>query len=129
MSQKKEITTRQRKAVELLLSGHSKQSTALEVGVNIRTINRWLNESAFAAELGYRSEMAVRYAAARLAAMLDLVPAAYHESLTKPGVKSKQKYLTARGLVADVSKLLETSEILRRLDDLEERITNESAQK
>jgi len=125
MSQKK-INARQHKAIEALLSGASNQTAAEQSGVSKRTIERWLNDATFAHELHKRSEFALRRAAVRLTALLELANSVFYEAMTSPNRQSRVKLAAANSVYTHLPKLIETTEILRRLDELEQRVSNEA---
>ena len=118
------LTARQKKAVAALVAGSSKQKAAEVCGVSSRTIIRWLNDPFFNHELHKRSEFAIRRAAVRLTAMLETANSVLYSAMTNPGNSTTIKLRAAGQVYGNALKLVETSEILRRLDDLE-RLANE----
>ena len=119
---KKDLTARQYKAITSLLSGASKQRAAQECGVSSKTIERWLIDPVFNHELHKRSEFAIRRAAIRLAALLDTAAGVMYQAMTDPDRKSGIKLRAANSVFTHAVKLIETAEIMRRLDELEEAV-------
>jgi hypothetical protein len=127
MSQKKsDLSTRQLKAIESLLSGASNQRAAELAGVTTRTLERWLQDPDFNNELGRRFEFALRRAAVRLTALLDVAANVFYQGMTDPDRQTGIKLRAANSVFAHLPKLIETTEILRRLDELEQRIKHET---
>lgn len=119
------LTARQKKAVASLVAGASKIKAAADCGVSPRTIERWLNDPYFNHELHKRSEFAIRRAAIRLTAMLDVANSVLYSAMTDKTNSATIKLRAANQVYGHALKLVETSEILRRLDELERRIAHE----
>ena len=123
MSQnKRDLTTRQYKAIESLLGGASKPKAAEACGVTIRTIERWLQDPDFNNELGRRSEFAIRRAAIRLTALLDTAAGVLYQAMIDPDRQTTVKLRAANHVFTHALKLIEVGEIMRRLDELESRL-------
>ena len=118
----KTLSTKQRKALESLLSGVKVKEAALAGGVTERTIHRWQNEAAFAAELRERSTLATRNAARRLTAgmddMLDVLLAIALDEETPRHTRVR----AALGWLDRQLKVTELAEVLARIERLERSI-------
>ena len=115
----KSLTTKQRKALEALLSGSKVKDAALAAGVTSRTVQRWRDTEAFAFELQRRSTLAVKDAATRMTAnmdaMLDVLLAVAEDEAAPRHVRVR----AALGWIDRQAKVVELAEILERLDALE----------
>ena len=120
----KKLTARQLKAIASLVGGASKPAAAATCGVSVRTIERWLIDPAFNHELHKRSAFAIRRAAIRLTALLDTASGVMYQAMTAPDRQTGIKLRAANSVFTHALKLVETSEILRRLDELEAIITS-----
>lgn len=118
----KKLSAKQLKGIASLVGGAGKQRAAVDAGVSIRTIERWLNDPLFAHELHKRSEFAIRRAAVRLVALLDTAAGILYQGMTNPDRQTGIKLRAANLALTHAPRLIETSEILRRLSDLEERL-------
>jgi len=65
------LRANQRRAIEALLSGSTKQAAAGAAGVTPRTISRWLDQPEFIEALNRRVDQAVTDATRRMAGSLD----------------------------------------------------------
>ncbi len=117
------LNTKQYRAIEAMLSGLSKQQAAQAAGVNARTVSRWIHEHvAFSDELTRLSKASVHNAARRLTGGLDKmlnVLIAVAEDETEP---SSVRIRAALGWLNAQIRLVEQSEIVAKLDELEARI-------
>ena len=122
MSEQKKLSTRQLKAIEAMLSGASNQRAAELAGVTRRTLERWLQDADFNSELGRRFEFVLRRGAVRLLALVELASNVFYQGMTKPDRQTGVKLRAANSVMTHLPKLIETTEILRRLDELEQTI-------
>lgn len=67
------LTGKHRKAIELLLGGTPHIEVAARLGVNIKTISRWLADPIFRSELDSRMEEGLYTATIRLSSGLDTI--------------------------------------------------------
>jgi transposase len=65
------LTAKQAQAIDALMRGDSVLDAAKTIGVNPRTVHRWLNDATFAAALDEAKRAAVRHATRKLAGALD----------------------------------------------------------
>lgn len=123
-SQQKKLSPKQRRAIDALLSGMSKGEAAAAVGVNARTLSRWLNEDiAFFDELQQAGRAAVHDATRRLTATLDTAVSVFQGVMDNPGQEGASIKLRAANYAATHAlKLIEVSDILERLAALESRL-------
>ena len=112
------LTPRKRKAISELVSGANIDTTSSAVGVTPRTLNRWLKEDTFKAELR-RAELRVMDAVGlRLVNLAGVAVDALETVLENPSCKGASvKRLTAKDILELLLKW--RSEII-----LEERIVN-----
>lgn len=114
------LTAKQSKAIETLLAGKSISATALEVGIGRKTLQRWLSLDEFQAELRGGSDGAIKAAAIRLAALVDVSLTAIEEIIDNPTTAGAGIRLRAADtLLGHALKLREQAEVLERLAALE----------
>lgn len=118
----KKLSSRQGLALEALLAGESQQAAAAAANVTGRTITRWLKEPAFAAELAQQNEDAVQNAARRLTGTLDMAIDVLREIMSDSTQPAAVRIRAAHYSAQHMLKLLELSDIQRRLSELEERL-------
>jgi hypothetical protein len=118
-----DLTTKQAAAIAALLEGNTKTAAATAAGVTMRTLQRWLNEPAFTAELRAGSDGAIRAAVARLSAAADASIEAIEnvrDTPTTPGAAVKLR--AADALLNHALRIREHADILERLSELERRL-------
>jgi hypothetical protein len=117
------LSAKQNKALEALLSGAAKGDAATVAGVTPRTLNRWINEDVlFWDTLQGESQKTVYEATRRLTAAMDTAVTVINEVMIDKATPAAIR-LRAAQIVADTAlKLIETSDILRRLDELETKV-------
>lgn len=118
-----DLTTKQAAALAALLEGNSQSAAATVAGVTKRTVQRWLNEPAFTAELRAGSDGAIRTASARLAATAEHAVSAILATIhtpTTPGAAARLK--AADSLLNHALKLREHVELVERLAALETKL-------
>lgn len=116
------LSSKKQTALETLLAGESHQDAAAAANVTPRTVSRWKQEPAFAAELKRQSEEAVQDATRRLTGTLDMAIDTLREIMrdkTQPAsVRIRASHYAAQHMI----KLLEISDVQRRLTELETRL-------
>ncbi len=117
------LSTKQWRAIEALLSGSSKKQAAAAAGVLPRTLSRWLTDNVeFSNELTRQSKASVHSAARRLTGgvgrMLDVLVTVAEDTNELSGVRVR----AALGWLNAQIRLVEQSEIVAKLDELEARI-------
>jgi len=65
------LTVKQAQAIDALMRGDSVLDAAKAIGVNPRTVHRWLNDATFVVALDDAKRHAVRHATRKLAGALD----------------------------------------------------------
>jgi hypothetical protein len=117
------LSPEQRKAVEALAAGATKEMAAVAAGRTRRTLDRWLlEEPAFAQALRAATNEAVQDAARRLSGLLELVISAVASDI-ESGETSPRDNLRALDIVAKHAvKLRELEELEQRITALEERL-------
>jgi len=119
----KKLTPRQQRAIGALLTGGTHQDAAAAAGLkNRRTIERWLEQEDFAGELHERSQETVHEASRRLAGTLDLAVNTFREIMNDMDQPASVRLRAANYAATHALKLLEVSEVLRRLDALEDMV-------
>jgi len=119
------ITTKQKKALTAMLGGSNKGQAAAAAGVTARTMSRWMAQPEFTDMLHSEAETAVHAARRRLSLSLDLAIDAIHQTLTEPILDASitQARLRAAQMAIDAGlKLIETSDLMQRLDAIEQRL-------
>ena len=119
----KRLTGKQQKALDALLDGANVQTAATLAGVNRKTLARWLNEDAtFWKTYQRNSRASLQLAARRLTNRLDsaveLLGDVMADGDAPAGVRLRAAQLTLDGAL----RLLETADIVERLDKLEARL-------
>ena len=119
--QQKRLTPRQQRAIGALLAGASHEDAAAAAGLkNTKTIQRWLDQEDFAGELHERSQQTVHEASRRLAGTLDMAVDTMREVMEDLAQPASVRLRAANYAATHALKLLEVSEVLRRLDALED---------
>ena len=123
------LSAKQHKALEALLSGMTKGDAATSAGVTPRTLNRWLHEDIlFWDTLQQESQRSVFDATRRLTATLNTAVTVMASVMEDASAPAAVRLRAAQVVTETAVKLIETSDILRRLEELETRLTgNEGA--
>ena len=123
------LSAKQSKALEALLSGMTKGDAATSAGVTPRTLNRWLHEDIlFWDTLQQESQRSVFDATRRLTATLNTAVTVMASVMEDASAPAAVRLRAAQVVTETAVKLIETSDILRRLEELETRLTgNEGA--
>ena len=123
------LSAKQNKALEALLSGMTKGDAATSAGVTPRTLNRWLHEDIlFWDTLQQESQRSVFDATRRLTATLNTAVTVMASVMEDASAPAAVRLRAAQVVTETAVKLIETSDILRRLEELETRLTgNEGA--
>lgn len=123
MDELKRLTGKQAKALDALLDGANVQTAAQLAGVNRKTLARWLAQDAIFWQTYQRhSRASLQLAARRLTGKLDaaveLLGDVMDDSEAPAGVRLRAAQLTLDGAL----RLLETADVMERLDALEARL-------
>lgn len=123
------LSAKQHKALEALLSGATKGDAATAAGVTTRTLNRWLSEDVlFWDTLQGESQRAVFDATRRLTAAMDMAVTTMTAVMSDADAPAAVRLRAAQVSMETAVKLIEVTDILRRLEELETRLTgNEGA--
>ena len=117
------IQANQARAITALIEGNSKQEAAAAAGVTSRTFSRWMAEPEFLAELDQQKSQIISYATMRTVAMMDHAIEAIHDILsgnTEDKTEVSHMKLRAAKIALDSAlKLIETNDILKRIEALE----------
>jgi hypothetical protein len=112
----------QRKAIELLTSGHTVVEAATAAGVGRATLYRWLKGDAqFVAAYNAWQADAIATARARLLAMTDLAVATVGKAMSRGDAKTAVAVLKAMGVMKRPNVGPVEVEEVKRVQDLEER--------
>jgi len=125
--QGKKLNPKQKKAIEALLSGLSQGDAAAAAGVGTSTFQRWLKEDLFQAELDRRTNAAIVGATRRLAGTLDLAVDTFRVVMLDDKASQAIRLRAANYAAQHAVKLLETAEILRRLETIEDLLAGQLA--
>ena len=118
------LSAKQHRALEALLSGTTKSDAATAAGVTPRTLNRWLSEDVlFWDTLRSESQKAVFDATRRLTAAMDTAVTTMTAVMSDADAPAAVRLRAAQVVTETAIKLIETSDILRRLEELETRLT------
>jgi hypothetical protein len=117
------LTTPQRKALESLIAGASRDQAAICSGRTRRTVDRWIKDAMFAGELREATNAAVSDAARRMATMLDQSLTALEKVIEKPENNSEIIRIV-NTLAGNLIKLREFDELESRIQALEEQLSN-----
>lgn len=116
------LSPEQRKAIELLTSGHTMGETATAAGVGRTTLYRWLKGDAqFVAAYNAWQADAIATARGRLLAMTDLAVATVGKAMSRGDAKTAVAVLKAMGVMERPSVGPVEAEEVKRVADLEER--------
>jgi len=124
VQQKKQLTPRQLRAVDALLSGATYQDAAKSAGVTDKTLSRWRKQPAFDDELRRRGTVAVSDASRRLTGTLDNAVDVLREVMNDEEAPQSVRIRAARYILDAATKLLELSEVMERLEALEQVVAN-----
>ncbi len=117
------LSAKQQRAIEALLSGATKGAAATAAGVNPRTLNRWLNEDIlFWDTLQEESQKAIYDATRRLTAAMDTAVTVMTEVMQDETAPAAVRLRAAQVVTETAVKLIETTDILKRLDELETKV-------
>ena len=123
------LSAKQQRAIEALLSGATKGDAAATAGVNPRTLNRWINEDVlFWDTLQGESKKTVFDATRRLTAAMETAVTVMTEVMEDASAPAAVRLRAAQVVTETAVKLIETTDILRRLDELETRVTGNEGQ-
>ena len=116
------LSAKQHRALEALLSGATKGDAAA-AGVNPRTLNRWLSEDVvFWDTLQGESHKTVIDATRRLTAAMDTAVTVMTAVMQDATAPAAVRLRAAQVMIETAVKLIETTDILRRLDELETKV-------
>jgi len=115
----KELTWKQKKALDSLLTGAKVKDAAVVAGVADRTVYRWQTEEAFALELQRRSTLATKDAARRLTTGLDDMLDVLMDIAKDQEATDHVRVRAANAWIGHQYRLVELGEVLERLDALE----------
>jgi len=117
------LTAKQHKALEALLSGATKADAATIAGVHQKTLWRWMNEDVlFWDTLQNESRKTVFDSTRRLTAAMDTAVTVMVEVMEDTETPAAVRLRAAQVVTETALKLIETSDILRRLDELEAKV-------
>lgn len=124
---KNALTPRQLKAVSCLLEGATMRETAVCVGVNEKTISRWLCQPEFTRQLKAGETVVLERVSRRLVGLAERAVTVLGELLDNPGVAGAGvRRLTAVNLLELTQAYRELNEFERRLLELEKAVLHET---
>lgn len=124
------LSAKQQRAIEALLSGATKGDAAATAGVNPRTLNRWLNEDVlFWDTLQGESHKTVIDATRRLTAAMDTAVTVMTAVMQDGDAPAAVRLRAAQVMIETAVKLIETTDILKRLDELEMKVIGNEGQR
>ena len=116
------MTERQKRVLAALLTSPSKAAAAEAAGVNVRTVQNYLNDEAFQAEYQKALEDMVADAATEAKRALSPALCTLREIVEDRGEDTQNRISATRVLLSNSLKLIETADILTRLKELEDTI-------
>ncbi len=118
----RKLSSKQLRALEILLDGGTQNDTAQEIGVSTRTLRRWLNEDPeFRAELNELSRTTIAAASLRLIGVLESSINSLSSICSNESIPASIRVKAARATLSYALKYLETINFEQRLTDLESR--------
>ena len=119
----KRLSGKQQRALDALLDGANVQTAATLAGINRKTLARWLAHdvtfwNAYQANSRASLQLAARRLTNRLDSAVDLLGEVMLDEEAPAGVRLRAAQLTLDGAL----RLLETADIVERLDKLEARL-------
>ena len=118
MSQK--LTRNQTRAIKALMQYPTVDQVAAEIGVNPRTIHRWLDNPDFRRELASSEGASLDRVTRRLLMLSDKAINAIEDIIDDPGQKgASNKRLASQAILDQVVKLRELRSVEQRISDLE----------
>ena len=115
------LSAEQRKAIEALAAGATKEMAAAVAERTVRTLDRWIaDEPAFVEALRAAGDEAVADASRRLKGLLTKALTALEKILDKPGVEDKDRLRAINMTISHAMKLAEYAELEERVRALEE---------
>ncbi len=112
----------QRKAIEGLLNGLTKGQAAAAAGCQPPTLSRWLATPEFRKVLTQQSNDALKNAGVRLTAAIETAVSLLQETMTNEEIHEGVRLRAADMVLTHAVKMLEITDILERLEDLESRL-------
>lgn len=119
MSENVTLSTNQRKAIDALLSEPTIRAAAQMVGVNERTVHRYLSDPSFKAELRRRQDELLTAAAAALVGLSGQAIETLRGLLDDKGTSASVKARVALGWLKQARETVELHDLADRLDALE----------
>jgi recombinational DNA repair protein (RecF pathway) len=113
------LTRRQRLAVPVLVSTRTNKESAQVLGVSLRTIQRWLADEEFKAELRKAEIQATDQAVRRLIGSQGLVITQLITILNSPNAKDSDRLKAGQTLLELSTRLLDVRDYNERLYKLE----------
>lgn len=113
------LSTKQNKAIMELVGGKNHRQAADVVGVTERTIHRWMADDTFSTELRRRMVDATSDATRHLNGLLSIAGDVLHEVMVDASSPPSVRVRAAKVVIDSTIRLIETTEILPRLEALE----------
>lgn len=121
-----DLRSNQRKAIDALLNGKSKQEAADEAGVTLRTVDRWHAEPDFALALSQGGDQVLKGAATRLKASLNTAIDVFQEVMADKKASVPARLRAANMVSNHALRLSEMADLVERLERLERLINGKS---
>jgi len=114
-------TSRQARAITAILENPTLERAAEAIGVNPKTLNRWMRDPLFLAELSSAENKLIGQATRRLVQLADKALDALENVLSDPSQRgASNKRLAAGAILDNLMKLRELHGLEQRLIALEE---------
>ena len=115
------LSLSQQKAIDALMKGRNVAGSAEAAGVSVRTLRRWRTLPLFRAELQARAGESLEDTSRRLSATMTAAPGVIADIMTDGTAPAGVRLAAAKAALENGLRLIELTELLTRLEALEER--------
>ena len=122
MTDKPQLSPKQQKALQSLLTGHTTSQTAAAVGVTPRTLSRWLANPTFNTALTTAADQALADAAHRHAGSLDDAVAVLAEVMADKDARDPDRLRAADLVIQRGLDLIQQKQLIERIATLEAKL-------
>ena len=118
----KPLRANQRRAVEAILQGMTRQQAAAAAGVLPATLSQWLAQPNVRTHLNEQSSLVLKDASIRLKATVDDAITILRDAMGNEEYSPAVRLRAADMTITHALKLLETADLLERIELLEEKL-------
>lgn len=123
MTKDDKLTSRQKRAIASLLSTQTISEASGMTGVSTRTLQRWLLDPTFRAELTKQETEALSVVSRRLVTLADVAVETIKDILSDREIPAGVKLRASEAVLSNLLRLRELVDLDKRLTALEGRIT------